>query len=95
LRLLNWIDDSPSRNHAEQCFELVGLFDLPEGARQIRVQAATPDPAAWRRIMEAIETLGSLNLALENLPILSDRTRRYGIDLVGHRIEYVIDEEGI
>ena len=67
MRLLNWIDDSPSRNHAEQCFELVGLFDLPEGARQIRVQAATPDPAAWRRIMEAI------SISVSSIPDASGR----------------------
>lgn len=89
MRLEHWIDDIPTPDHEDGRYEIIGQFRVPEGLVQAKVLAATSDPAAWKRIMEAIETMGSLNFGLANLAPERDGTRRYGIDMVGHRVEYV------
>ena len=90
MKFQNWIDDIPSPNHEDGRTEVIGLFEFAEGVVQARIQARTSDPAAWKRIMEAIETVGNLNLGLDTLPREPDGSYRYGIDLVGHRVEYVV-----
>jgi len=72
-------------------YEVIGRFEVPQGLVQAKVLASTSDSAEWRRIMEAIETIGSLNLDLDHLQKTSDGCLSYGIDLVGHRIEYLIE----
>ena len=71
--------------------EILGVFALAVGERQGRIRADTRDPRTWQRIREAIETLGSLNLDFDDFVRDPDGSYRYGIDLVGHRVEYVFD----
>jgi len=88
---VHWIDDQPAMFHEDGRYEVIGRFAVPQGFVQAKVLASTSDSAEWRRIMEAIETIGSLNLDLDRLQPSSDGSLSYGIDLVGHRIEYLIE----
>ncbi len=91
MKFQHWIDDAPTIDHedADGRHEVIGQFRSSNGIVQAKVLAATSDPRDWQRIMEAIETLGSLNFGLDNLPRRANGTLAYGIDLVGHRVEYV------
>ncbi len=91
MKFQHWIDDTPTCDHedARGRYEVIGQFRSSNGIVQAKVLAQTTDAREWQRIMEAIETLGSLNFGLDNLPKRPDGTLAYGIDLVGHRVEYV------